>query len=113
MTTPKEAKVALEARVVNIRKERYDIYIGRAGKGKDGYFGNPVKVGGRCPFCSAIHATAGSTIECYRVYFSRRLANDAMFLEMVKTLKGKKLGCFCKPNPCHGDVIVEYLNGEK
>jgi len=25
-------------------------------------------------------------------------------------LKGKKLGCFCKPDACHGDVIADYLN---
>ena len=25
-------------------------------------------------------------------------------------LKGKKLGCFCKPQACHGDVIADYLN---
>ncbi|HEB92024.1 MAG TPA: DUF4326 domain-containing protein [Gammaproteobacteria bacterium] len=25
-------------------------------------------------------------------------------------LKGKTLGCHCKPATCHGDVIVDYLN---
>ncbi|PRI17398.1 DUF4326 domain-containing protein [Pectobacterium versatile] len=25
-------------------------------------------------------------------------------------LKGKTLGCFCKPQACHGDVIADYLN---
>jgi hypothetical protein len=25
-------------------------------------------------------------------------------------LKGKILGCHCKPLACHGDVIAEYLN---
>ena len=24
-------------------------------------------------------------------------------------LKGKKLGCWCKPECCHGDVLVELL----
>ena len=28
----------------------------------------------------------------------------------VVKLKGKTLGCFCKPYPCHGDIIAEYLN---
>ncbi len=31
-------------RVVNIRKKAYDVYIGRAGKGQDGYFGNPFRL---------------------------------------------------------------------
>ena len=32
-------------RVVNIREEDYDVYIGRAGRGMDGYFGNPFRLG--------------------------------------------------------------------
>ncbi len=30
--------------------------------------------------------------------------------EDVLKLKGKTLGCHCKPAACHGDVIAEYLN---
>ena len=30
--------------MVNIRKESCDVYIGRAGQGKDGYFGNPFRL---------------------------------------------------------------------
>ena len=28
----------------------------------------------------------------------------------VYKLAGKRLGCFCKPQPCHGDVLASYLN---
>lgn len=28
----------------------------------------------------------------------------------VYELAGKRLGCFCKPAACHGDVLAEYLN---
>lgn len=28
----------------------------------------------------------------------------------VHLLTGKRLGCFCKPHACHGDVIADYLN---
>jgi hypothetical protein len=28
----------------------------------------------------------------------------------VYELAGKRLGCFCKPQPCHGDVLADYLN---
>lgn len=28
----------------------------------------------------------------------------------VFKLAGKRLGCFCKPLACHGDVIADYLN---
>jgi hypothetical protein len=29
-----------------------------------------------------------------------------------KELKGKVLGCYCKPKECHGDVLVEWINGD-
>lgn len=28
----------------------------------------------------------------------------------VYKLAGKRLGCFCKPHACHGDVLADYLN---
>ena len=28
----------------------------------------------------------------------------------VFKLAGKRLGCFCKPELCHGDVLADYLN---
>lgn len=29
--------------------------------------------------------------------------------EMLSQLDGKRLGCFCKPKSCHGDVIVSAV----
>jgi hypothetical protein len=89
-------------KVVNIRNERYDVYIGRAGRGQDGYFGNPFRLE-----CSE---TRGATIDRYRKYFYNRLETDPEFKKRIHALKGKTLGCFCKPNACHGDVIKEYLD---
>lgn len=90
-------------RVVNIRKEPYDVYIGRAGKGQSGYFGNPFR------FEQGL--ARGCTLAKYREYFYDRLSKDHEFKHRVESLKNKTLGCFCKPYPCHGDVIVEYLDG--
>lgn len=28
----------------------------------------------------------------------------------VYKLNGKRLGCFCKPEACHGDILADYLN---
>lgn len=33
-------------------------------------------------------------------------------LKSVESLRGKTLVCYCKPLPCHGDVIVEFLANE-
>lgn len=91
-----------KTRVVNIRKENYDVYIGRGGHGKDGYFGNPYRLG--------TGMARGSTLDNYRKYFYHRLSTDKEFRKRIGELQGKTLGCFCKPNPCHGDIIKEYLD---
>lgn len=92
----------MSTKVVNIYKEPFDVYIGRAGKGKDGYFGNP--------FPLKKGEDRGSTLELYRAWFKTRIKEDREFKERVEGLRGKTLGCFCKPNACHGDVIKEYLD---
>lgn len=51
--------------VVNLRHEPYDVYIGCAGHGQDGYFGNP--------FPLTREADRPAVIEKYRQYFSDRL----------------------------------------
>ncbi|WP_455622779.1 DUF4326 domain-containing protein [Parabacteroides sp.] len=91
-----------KTKVVNIRKENYDVYIGRAGYGKDGYFGNPFRLDPSMP--------KGSTLDNYKKYFYHRLSIDEEFRKRIGELQGKTLGCFCKPNHCHGDIIKEYLD---
>lgn len=91
-------------RVVNIRGRNavhFDVYIGRAGHGYDGYFGNPFKEGpdGRM-----------ACIKRFEDYFYMRLQTDDEFKRRVLALNGKRLGCFCKPRACHGDIIAAYLN---
>jgi len=91
----------VKTRVVNIRHEPYDVYIGRSGHGIDGRFGNPYKiedVGGR-----------ENAIQLYEEYFAGRVKNDAEFRKDVLALKGRVLGCHCRPAKCHGDIIVAYL----
>jgi hypothetical protein len=88
--------------VVNIKKEPFDVYIGRAGRGQDGYFGNPVRVGNG--------VSRDDAVKRFQRYFADRIENDAEFKRRVLALRGKRLGCFCKPNACHGDVIADWLN---
>jgi len=94
---------------VNIKREAYDVYIGRAGKGMSGYFGNPFQVGRPCDQCDRIHHYREETIDCFREYFKARIITDPIFKRRVLELKGKRLGCFCKPWSCHGDVYVEWI----
>ena len=64
-------------------------------------FGNPYRIGP--------DGTREEVIEKYRSYFEEKL-KDPKFKKAVLSLKGKVLSCWCKPLPCHGDVIEEYLN---
>ena len=97
--------------VVNIRLDAYDVYIGRAGRGEDGYFGNPFWLGRE--------EARGATIARFKEYFLERVEKDAVFRARVLALRGKKLGCFCKGRagpginvPCHGDVIAEWVDAQ-
>lgn len=85
----------MKGKVVNIRNENYDVYIGRFGKGQNGYFGNPITEG-----------TRKEKLERYESYLLDRIEQDNEFREHVKNLHDKVLGCFCKPKPCHGDILL-------
>lgn len=106
------------AKVVSIYRDQYDVYIGRAGKGQDGYFGNPIRVGEYCKCCRSIHVSPGSTIPCFTKYFLNRINTDSEFRTRVLALKGLTLGCFCAPaggltasdeHRCHGQPILKWL----
>lgn len=87
-----------ETVVVNIRKEKCDCYIGRGSP-----FGNMYIIGK--------HGNRDQVIAKYRAWFLDKVSNDQAFRSKVMALKGKRLGCFCKPLPCHGDVLVQLIEG--
>lgn len=37
------------------------------------------------------------------------LKNDTLFSQL-RELRGKKLGCWCKPENCHGDFLAELVS---
>jgi len=91
-------------KVVNLRKEKYDVYIGRGSK-----WGNPFKIGR--------DGNREEVIEKYKQY----ILNKKELLEDLDELRGKVLGCYCVEKPidyvrenkrCHGEILVELL-GEK
>jgi hypothetical protein len=85
--------------LVNIKKQRCDIYIGRGS-----IYGNPFLIGR--------DGTREEVIKKYKVYFYDRIAKDILFKQAVDWLLGKdfKLGCYCFPQECHGDIILDYLD---
>jgi len=85
-------------------------YIGRTGYGIEGFFGNPIDHKAPCLICGQIHGLPGSTLPCYEIWLQNKLKFDAVFSErFYRELSGKILVCFCKPKPCHGNIILKYL----
>jgi len=76
--------------------EPYDVYIGRPSK-----WGNPFRIGP--------DGDRKEVIEKYRVW----IAEQPELLKSLPELKGKRLGCYCKPMPCHGDVLAGLVDQEK
>lgn len=105
----------MRTKVVNIRSlpsdwrsKREYVYIGRAGHGLDGKYGNPFRL--------SPTESRGSTIERFRDWLWTRIQTDGQFRQDVMVLAGKTLVCFCAPEPCHGDVLAraaEWLEHEQ
>ena len=83
-------------KVVHCEKEPYDIYIGRPSK-----WGNP--------FVSGVDGTRSIVIQKYRTWLLNS-PDSAPLRNELHELKGKILGCWCKPKDCHGDVLAELAD---
>lgn len=92
-------------RVVNLYKEPYDVYIGRAKKGETSLWGNPFVIGK--------DGDRDEVIEKYRHWLWQQLKSGRITKADILSLDGKTLGCFCKPQKCHGDILVAALEWVK
>jgi hypothetical protein len=81
--------------VVHCKKDKYDVYIGRPSK-----WGNPFIIG-----------KDGDRDDVIRKY-KEWIITQPHLMNSLYELKGKTLGCWCKPNACHGDILVELSNKE-
>jgi len=89
-------------RVVHCKREPYDVYIGRPSK-----WGNPF-------------SHKGGTIAKFRVSsreesirsYKEWILTQQYLLNDLHELKGKVLGCWCKPQACHGDILIELIEEE-
>lgn len=79
--------------VVHNKEDKFDVYIGRPSK-----WGNPFLIGR--------HGTRDEVIEMYEIW----LKKQPQLLSALHELRGKTLGCWCAPLPCHGDVLARLAN---
>lgn len=80
--------------VVNLKKDTYEVYIGRGSK-----WGNPF------PMNNYSKEERDRVCDEYEKWF--------WTTDLVKSLyqlKDKRLGCYCKPLRCHGDFLAKLCN---
>jgi hypothetical protein len=81
----------MKTKVVNKKTSSFDVYIGRGSK-----WGNPFRM--------KSENQRGEVIEKYEDYARQKFSKDELAV-----LVGKRLGCFCKPRKCHGDILVKLI----
>lgn len=113
-------------KVEYIRKEGYtnlerwcqdpsNVYVGRAGVvfiEKNGTKERFPKTAS--PFCNPFKVgkdgTRDEVIEKFRSYIKAKLNGDPGLEGELRAMKGKNLGCWCAPEPCHANVLLEIIN---
>jgi hypothetical protein len=83
----------MKTRVVHCKKSSYDVYIGRPSK-----WGNPYRL------------KKGESRNVCVARYREWLMSQPELLAAIGELRGKVLGCWCKPLKCHGDVLAELAD---
>jgi hypothetical protein len=90
-----DAHKTTQPRVYNIRRlpPKDAVYVGRGSK-----WGNPFRIGQ--------HGDREAVIAMHRAW----LCDQPHLMAALPELRGKDLACFCAPQPCHGDTLLEMAN---
>ena len=91
-------------KVVNLRTDPYDVYIGRGSK-----WGNPFSYKDNTLAIYKVKSRSQS-ITKYEEY----ILENTYLLSSLEELKDKTLGCFCKKEghkvSCHGDILAKLAD---
>ena len=83
----------METTRVCYKETDFDVYIGRPSK-----WGNPFRISKKMP--------REEVVELYEIWIRKK----PELLKDLNELKGKVLGCWCKPDQlCHGDVLIKLI----
>ena len=96
----------MSGRVENLRHEDLGdaVYVGRASPRRglaESAFANPYKIG-----------QDGTRAEVIQKYLSWLLGRQELLLRLPD-LRGRRLACWCSPEPCHADVLVELVDADE
>lgn len=103
-----------ETRVVKLKRSNKDGII----QGCDVYIGRNQNQGGwklkasmfENPF-SVKQYGLPEAMRLFREHLNKKIKSDPnTWITALYELHGKVLGCWCKPDPCHGDILKEYAD---
>ena len=95
--------------VVNKHYQEYDVYIGRGSK-----WGNPfTHIKDRSTKAEFIVETREDSISNYETWLRGKIWNGSITRDSLLSLDNKRLGCFCAPKSCHGDIISKLVEEAK
>jgi hypothetical protein len=78
------------------------------------YIGRSITMGGwklpasqwMNPFTIKKYGSREIVLQKYEEY----IRNNIALLSQLEELRGKTLACWCSPEPCHGDILVQLLS---
>lgn len=82
--------------VVNVKHEPYDVRIQRGTK-----WGNP--------YHASVHGL-DNALNLYKKHLMVEIKAGRITRQDLEQLRGKRLGCGCKPKKCHGDILAYVVN---
>lgn len=97
--------------IVNRRKVNMSdpdiVYIGRGS-----LWGNPYshKDGTKAAYKVG---SVTEAITAYKRHLWEQIKSGEVTIQMLLDLDGKRLACYCEPNPCHGNVIRQAVKWAK
>jgi hypothetical protein len=86
-------KIVQKTRVVHCRQDAYDVYIGRGSK-----WGNPFIIG------------RDGDREQVIAKYKNWIQSQPKLMQALPEIRGKILGCWCSPYPCHGDLLAQFAD---
>lgn len=87
----------IKCRAVNLNKEQCDVPVMRPSK-----WGNP--------FPLQDEKDRPLILEKYKKHLTEQIRTGNLTREDFRELEGKRLGCCCKPKPCHADILAHVVN---
>jgi hypothetical protein len=109
----KQMRDRSKAYVVHVKKEEYDVYIGRPSKWANPYTHKELNK----TLAKEQVSSRSEAIKRYELYLTQ-----SGLIDEIEELKGKILGCWCCDSPsdgseknlvCHGQVLAKILNQDK